>query len=145
MFRNLSFAHDLARQSLADLDVVLADRLRLEHRVKRRDFPDVRNSQLQTVRQVLHSRRIEVATLSLDDEHQRQNRRTPDRVFRQMPINFRLDLRREAGRRRHVDRMIRRLNFYQDFTHRYRSISPRTISNDPMIATMSATMAPCDI
>jgi hypothetical protein len=34
-----------------------------------------------------------------------------------MPIDFRLDLRREAGRLRHVDRMIRRLNFDQDFTH----------------------------
>src|SRR5690606_35060560 len=36
-------AHDLARQRLAYLDVVPADRTQIEHRVERRCFPDVRH------------------------------------------------------------------------------------------------------
>ena len=39
-----------------------------------------------------NSRRIEITTFALHNEHQRQNRRTHHRILREMPIDLRLDL-----------------------------------------------------
>src|SRR6185312_4145980 len=64
-----------------------------------------------------------------------------------MAINFSLDLGRESRCRfRNVNRLRLRLNLYQLLTHEsYLSISPNTMSSEPMIATMSATISPSDI
>src|SRR5215213_11400369 len=69
MFGDFPRAHDLARERLADLYVILPDRLRVDHRVERRDFPDVRNAQLQAASEIEHARRIEITTLALHNEH----------------------------------------------------------------------------
>ena len=42
MIGDLRLAHDLARQRLAYLDVMAADRMQIEHRIKRRRFPNIR-------------------------------------------------------------------------------------------------------
>src|ERR1051325_996919 len=171
MIGDFPFTHDFARQRFANLDVVSTRRLRVQHRIEGGDLPDVCHAQLQTVREILNARWIEIAAFTLDDKHQRNDRRTFDRVLRQMPIDFGLNFSRKRSRRRHVHRMIGRLNFYEHFAHKdsilnrsfrsgpppaqsgssptlngtYRSISPKTISSDPMIATMSATIAPRDM
>src|SRR5581483_1426980 len=98
---------------------------------------------LQTVGEILHARRIEIAALALHDEHQRNDGRALDRIPRNVLVDLRFNFRRERSRLRHVHRMIWRLNLDENLTHRYRSISPKTISSDPIIATTSAIISPC--
>src|SRR5256714_8933540 len=92
---NLRLAHNLARERLANLYVILPDRLGVNHRVEGRDLPDVCDAHAQAVRQIRHSRRVEVAALALHDEHQRQYGRALHRILREMAFDLRLDLRRE--------------------------------------------------
>src|SRR5204862_3234024 len=88
-------AEELARERLANLYVILPDRLDVNHRVEGRDLPDVRDAHAQAVRQIRDAGRVEVAALALHDEHQRQYGRALQRILREVAANLRLDLRRE--------------------------------------------------
>src|SRR5947209_2738439 len=98
MFCNLRLAHYLARERLANLYVILADWLRIYHRIEGCNLPDVRDANAQTIRQISHAQRIKIATtLALHYEHQRQYGRTLYRIFSKMTVNLGLNLRREHG------------------------------------------------
>src|SRR6058998_3397267 len=92
----------------------------MDHRIERRDFPDVRYAQLQTPGQVINARRIEIPALSLHNEHERQNRRTNQRILSDVTVDFRFHFRRELGHRiRHGHRLIERFDLRKLLTHKF--------------------------
>src|ERR1041384_1684032 len=118
VFGNLSRTANLARQRATDLNVILTDGLGMDHRVERRHFPDVRDTQLQSIGKVEHARRIEIATLALHDKHQRQNRRAHHRILRKVTIDLRLHLRRKRRRlNAKINWLRQRLDIYDLRTH----------------------------
>src|SRR5438874_2218143 len=69
-------AYERAHQRAADLDVVLADRLAVEHRVERRGLIDLRRREAQQPRDLPHRRLWYVPVLLLRQPEQRQQGRS---------------------------------------------------------------------
>src|ERR1041385_1811943 len=115
----------------------------MDHRVESRDLPDIGDAHLQAICEIEHTRRIEITTLALHDEHQRQDRRACHGILRDMLIDLLFHLRGKLrGLNTEIDGLGEWLDVDDLCTHAYLSISPNTISSDPMIATIPATIAP---
>src|SRR5205085_11603062 len=70
LFSHTPRAHDLARERAADLYVVLADRLHVDHRIERGRLPHVGDAHAQAICDIGHARLVEPAALALHDEHE---------------------------------------------------------------------------
>ncbi len=53
MFGNFRLAHNFARERFADLQMMSANLSQVEHRIKRRRFPNVRHFQIEKIEQKL--------------------------------------------------------------------------------------------
>lgn len=97
MFGDFRLAHNSARQGFANLYVIFSDGTQIEHRIKRRRFPNVRDFQIEKFRQKIYAAVVDVTALALNDEKQRNQRRTFSfrRIFRQMRFHFFDDRRRK--------------------------------------------------
>src|SRR6266516_7013863 len=70
MFGDPRLTHNPAGQRLTNLKVILANRRRVQHRIEGGNFPDVGNSQAQTLREICNPRRIQIAALALHNKHE---------------------------------------------------------------------------
>src|SRR5258708_10516307 len=55
MIGNVRLSHDPARQCFAYLDVMTANLTQIEHRIKRRRFPDISHLEIQKLRQEINA------------------------------------------------------------------------------------------
>ena len=97
---DVRLAHDLARQRLADLQVMPAHGPQVEHRVERRRFPNVRHFEVQKSGEEVNARIIEPsAAFTLHDKQQRDQRRTRSvsRILGEMRPHLLNDLGRKLS------------------------------------------------
>ncbi len=83
-----------ARQRFAYLYMVTTDGTQIEHRIKRRYFPDVCYFKIQKLCKKIHARIIDPTALTLNEHQQRYQRGTASlgRIFYEMRIHFRYNL-----------------------------------------------------
>src|SRR5690606_2094800 len=128
-----------ARDIRADRDLVPSNRLRLEHRVERRDLVHLNRRQIQILRNRVHQRLREIsAVLVLDRMQRRDHGRAlpPLRELRDPAVDLLAHVLREHCLARFRSCRV---------SVAHRSISPNTMSCVPITATTSASMCPCTI
>src|SRR5690606_3478470 len=128
-----------ARDVRAHRDVMPPDRLRLEHRVERRDLVDLDRQEIEILRDRVHQRLREISAVLVLHRVQRRDhgRALPARgKLRDPAIDL---LAHVLGEHR--------LAFFRSrcVSVAHRSISPNTMSCVPITATTSASMCPCTI
>src|SRR5690349_14563521 len=129
-----------ARRRGARLQEVFPDRLQVEHRVEGRDLVDPDGRHVEELRDMIHrGARQPVFVLALGEVEEREHRAglTARRILRDDPLCRLEVLRRELEMRGLCDRS-------SVVMVAHRSISPKTMSSEPMIATTSASMWPRD-
>ena len=76
MSGNFGFAHNATRQRFANLYMIFSNLVQIEHRIKRRRFPNVSYFQIEKLRQKIHAWIIEITAFALNHEQQRNQRGT---------------------------------------------------------------------
>src|SRR6185437_10441334 len=135
---HITGAPEPAWRRRADLEEMLADRAQIEHRVEGGDLVDADMRHAEHVRDIVHRRaRHPIAVLALRQVEQRQHRaRLPAwRILGDIGLGLGEVFRREGEALGLIDRRIAG-------GPAHRSMLPNTMSIEPMIATMSASMWP---
>src|SRR5260221_14604127 len=130
-----------ARRRRADLEEMLADRLEVEHRVEGRDLVDPHPRHAEEIGHRVHGGAWQpIAALALREVEQRQHRArlAAGRIFGDMRLGLGEILRRVGKARGLRDRGAVGVCAH-------RSILPKTMSIEPMMATTSASKWPFDM